>query len=405
MNNLEFYDRILELGEGWKVTELSINNAMREVDIFIEYTLNDGLFPDTDERCQIYDFRATRRWRHLNTLQYKTYINAKLPRVKNSKGDVRTIAISWADKKVGYTLLFESLVIATLLMSKNQTKTSEHLETSFDTVHSIMERAVARGLERRKIHNIMALSLDEKSFKNGHNYMTILSDPVEKKVLDVIEGRKEEDAQEIISMTISPKQMDEMLVVTMDMWKPYMKAVEELMPQASILHDKFHVMCYLNKGVDEVRKGEVKSEEILKKTKYIFLKNKESWSPGQELKFNEINEINLHTAKAWHMKENFKGIFFQETKYKCFMFFKEWYKDVLQSNLKPMIKAADTILRHIEGIANYAIHYCTNAIAEELNSEIQVLKVIGRGFKNFTNYRNAILFFNAKLNLSPFNNL
>ena len=87
------------------------------------------------------------------------------------------------------------------------------------------------------------------------------------------------------------------------------------------------------------------------------------------------------------------------------MFFKEWYKDVLQSNLKPMIKVADTILRHIEGIANYAIHYCTNAIAEELNSEIQVLKVIGRGFRNFTNYRNAILFFNAKLYLSPFNNL
>lgn len=405
MDNLEFYERILDLGEGWKITEITINKAVHEVEIYAEYVLEEGLFPGTNERSKIYDLRPMRRWRHLNTLQYKTFINARIPRVKNSKGDIRTIEISWADKRVGYTFLFESLVIETLKISKNQTKTAEYLEILFDTVHSIMERAVKRGMNRRRILNIKALSVDEKSYKYGHNYMTVLSDPIDKKVLDIIEGRTEEATQEIISMTLSPEQMKEILFVTMDMWRSYMNAVKELMPQADILHDKFHTMQYLNKAVDEVRKREVKSEEVLKKTKYIFLKNKESWSPGQELKFEEIDRINLNTSKAWHMKENFKGIFFQETKYKCFEFFKEWLVDVLKSNLKPMIKAGETLLRHFDGIANYSIHYCTNAIAEELNAQIQVLKVVGRGFRNFSNYRNSILFFFARLDLLPLKNL
>ena len=115
--------------------------------------------------------------------------------------------------------------------------------------------------------------MDEKSIKNGQSYITILSNPVNKCVLDIIEGRKVDDTEELLTLTLSPSQLDNIDLVTMDMWKPFMTAVEEIMPQANIAHDRFHTAKYLNKAVDDVRKQEVKHEESLKKTKYMFLKN------------------------------------------------------------------------------------------------------------------------------------
>ena len=84
-------------------------------------------------------------------------------------------------------------------LSKNQTKTATYFDTTFDIIHGIMERGVERGLKRRDLTGLWALSIDEKSYGNGQNYISILSDPVSKKVLDIIEGRTTDDAQELIS--------------------------------------------------------------------------------------------------------------------------------------------------------------------------------------------------------------
>lgn len=382
MESKELLNTLLKLGKEWNVVDIRINSFLKEIDIFIEYIETTGICPKTKEECKIYDFRDYRRFRHLDIFEYKTFLNAKLPRVVNKKSEVNTIELSWADKRVSYTYLFEYRVIECLLMSKNQTKTAEYFDTTFDIVHGIMQRAVARGLKSRNLNNIRAIGLDEKSFKNGQQYLTILSDPINKKVIDIIEGRKIEDVEELLTWSLSSKQLDGISLVTMDMWKPFMLAVTEVIPQADIIHDKFHTIKYLNNAVNEVRKEEVKTQELLKKTKYLFLKNKEKWTESQSLKFEEINKINSTTSKAWRLKENFNRIYEQWTHPLCLEFFKNWYIDTLNSGLKPMIKVADTLLSHLKGIINSAINELTNSAAENLNSQIQVVKSVGRGFAN-----------------------
>ena len=187
----------------------------------------------------------------------------------------------------------------------------------------------------------------------------------------------------------------------MDMWVPFKNAVEELIPNARIIYDKFHVAKYLNKAVDDTRKEEVKKDSELKGTKYIFLKNKESWTQKQSAKFESINSANLVTAKAWQLKENFKGFYFQGTAKDCLNYFGEWYLDTINSGIKYMIKVADTLLKHLDGIIPAALTGYTNSVAENLNSQIQVVKTVGKGFANPNAYRNAILFFQGKLNLFP----
>lgn len=395
MEKQNFIEKLLSFGIEWNVTDVIVNDCMKEVDIVLEYDLLNAPLP----KPKIYDYSTVRRFRHLDLFDYTSYINVRIPRIIDSKGDIKQLALSWASPKVGYTHLFENKVIEVLQLSKNQTQTAYFFNTTFSIVHGIMERAVARGLSKRDLTDLRAISIDEKSYGSGQRYMSVLSDPITKNVIDIIDGRKEEDVSELLAWNISPKQAENISVATMDMWKPFMNAVKELLPDAQIVHDNFHVAKYLNDGVNNTRKQEVKKEEVLKRKKYLFLKNKSQWNNTEQTDFNTIHTINLQTSKAWHIKENFKGIYLQATKSGCIDYFKNWYTQVIHENIMPMIKVADTMLRHLEGIINAAVTGFSNSIAECLNGQIQIVKSIGRGFRNIHGYRNAILFFNGGLKL------
>ena len=401
MEKTDILKQLLDFGSDWKIEDILINKDFKEVHIYVRYIKSTCQFPGTKEEFEIYDFSPSRCLRHLDLFEYKTFINVRIPRVKNTKSEISTIELKWADKRVSYTYLFEKRVLETLSMSKNQTRTAQYLDTTFDIVHGIMERGVSRGIERRDLTGIWALGIDEKSYGSGQNYISILSDPITNRVLDIIDGRTTDDAQELISWTIAPSQLDKIEIVAMDMWQPFMNAVTEIIPQADIVHDKFHTAKYLNKGVDDVRKKEVKEQEILKNNKYLFLKNQENWTENQKDKFEQIDQINLVTSQAWKIKENFKEIYNQGRKELCIPFFRKWYMDTMESEIKPMIKVADTILNHLKGVINSAVTHITNSIAENLNGQIQVVKSVARGFANVGGYRNSILFFYGKLDMAP----
>jgi len=401
MRSKELILRLLNLGNNWKINDMVVNKNFKEIDIYIEYNSSVGICSKTQKECKIYDLGEERRIRHLDLFEYKTYLNVRIPRVKNDKSDITIMKLDWAGTRVSYSYLFETRVIEALLMSKNQTKTADFFNTTYDIIHGIMLRAIKRGLLKRNLDGTDVLSIDEKSFGNGQMYITILSDPINKKVLDIIQGRKIDDALELLGWTLSPSQLEKIKFVTMDMWKPFKTAVNILAPNADVIYDKFHISKYLNKAVDNTRKEEVKKTKELKGSKYIFLKNKEYWTQQQLTKFESINSANLVTSKAWLLKENFKGFYLQYTNMACLNYFKEWYSDTIKSGIMNMVKVADTLLKHLDGIIPAAITGYTNSIAENLNSQIQVVKTVGRGFANPNAYRNAILFFQGKLNLFP----
>ena len=56
----------------------------------------------------------------------------------------------------------------------------------------------------------------------------------------------------------------------------FIKGVKENLPEAEITFDKFHILKIINEAVDSVRKQEVATNNILKGTKYIWLKNYEN---------------------------------------------------------------------------------------------------------------------------------
>ncbi len=77
------------------------------------------------------------------------------------------------------------------------------------------------------------------------------------------------------------------------------------------------------------------------------------------------------------------------------------YFSATHSRFKPIINVVKSFKRHIENIITYAKHRIPNAFAEGINSVIQHIKALARGFRDFASYRTAILFYSGKLDLYP----
>jgi transposase len=95
---------ILPVSTGWEITDINIDDKANEVHVTLSYT--DCDYKHSGSVYKIYDYRPVREWRHLDLWQYKTYIEAKVPRIETASGIV-SIEVPWADDFGRITGLFE----------------------------------------------------------------------------------------------------------------------------------------------------------------------------------------------------------------------------------------------------------------------------------------------------------
>jgi transposase len=299
-------------------------------------------------------------------------------------------------------LAFGKKTSETLDCTKSQTKTAKLLGLSFDQVHRVMHNFVARGMKNRSLdERHYYLSIDEKAVLKGHDYLSVLSDEATGVVIDVVEGRTKESVAELCQK-LSLDQRSEVKTVCTDMWDAFIYGAKEFFPNALHCHDNFHLVGYLNKAVDKVRKREVKQVELLKNTKYVWLKDKSDFTEKQRVIFYKIDQANYQTARAWKIKENFRDIQFrQQSIQDAFHLLSQWRRNAINSQIPEIKEVVDMFDRHFQGILNAMMTGSNNARAERINGAIEELKRIGRGYKNKQNFRIAILFFHGDLNGYP----
>lgn len=397
-----FFNILLNLDDDWVVEKVITDVKLGEVSIKIKCLLKEVEDIETDDLCPVYDHAPERRWRHLDTLQYKTFISCSLPRIRTSSGKVKTVSPPWASGYERHTFLFEHAVIDLLNATKNQSKTAALLGCSFNVVNRILHLSTKRGLSRRRLGDLSFdhLSLDEKSFKKGHQYVTVLSHPTSGCVMAVGEGRSIEACKGLINSTLTTKQQQEVKTISMDMWQAYISTAKEMLPCAKIVHDRFHLVSYLNGAIDKVRRREVKAHAELKHSRYALLKNPKNLTEKQRIKFDSISGANYEVSKAWQVRENFKALFSSDEQ-QGFELYMKWASDALSRGSNEVKQVVEMFNRHLDGVVNALINTFSNAMAERLNGKIQELKTVGKGYKRFENFRSAILFFHGGLSLYP----
>jgi transposase len=402
----QHYALLLGIGSPWEVKTVDLNLEAKQVEIELGWQWGAAAkCPECGRECSIHDCAPERTWRHLDTMQFTTLIRTRTPRADCPEHGVKTMQVPWAAPQGRFTLLFERFAVEVLLASASVSQACTLLGIGWDTAQEIMRRAVQRGLERRQLDRLKYLGMDEKSFRRGQSYITLLTDLEESRVLDVVEERTAEAAGQLWD-TLSPEQKQGVEAVAVDMWEPFIQTIQTQLPEADIVHDKFHVSSYLGEAVDKVRRQEHKEllaqgDETLKGTRQLWLYNPQNFSPEQAEEFSALKDLQLKVARAWAAKELFSKFWEYQEEGWARRFFKDWFGWVSRSRLKPVVDVAQMLKRHLDNLLTYLKHHITNAVTEGLNSKIQSLKSAARGFRNFQNYRIRILFFCGKLNLYP----
>lgn len=274
------------------------------------------------------------------------------------------------------------------------------MSTSFDVVNRVMHKAASRGLKKRSKNIIYKhISIDEKAVKKGHEYITILSDEQTGVAIGAVAGRTKESVRKLCTEALTAHQCNKVATICTDMWDAYIDAAKTWFKDAKHCHDNFHLVGYLNKAVDKVRRREVKHHEDLRYTKYIYLKDQMNLTEKQRIKFESIKGANYQVSRAWQIKENFRDIQFRQTSDEAFKLFMRWNQDAKNAKIPEITTVSEMFERHMKGIVNAIETGANNARAERLNGSIQELKTIGRGYRNTDNFITAIMFFHGNLNL------
>lgn len=406
MRDTDLYAQILGLQAPWQVSHVDLDRSAGSVTVQVA-PAEDAVFccPDCGKPAPGYD-RRRRTWRHLDTCQFTTLLEADVPRVRCAEHGVMTVAVPWATPGSGYTLLFEALVID-WLKEASVKAVAQQLRLSWGAIDRIMQRAVERGLARRQRQAPLRLCVDETSFQKRHEYVTVVTDPDLGHVLYVGDDRKTESLEAFYA-GLDDAQKAGISGVSMDMWPPYIAATRRHLPAADekIGFDKFHVAKLLGEAVDKVRRQEhrhLMSEgcDRLKGSKYAWLSRPENMTRDQRQHFMALRDSTLKTARAWAIKNMAMGQWHYRSRTWAMKAWQRWLGWALRCQLAPMRAAAQTIKRQLWGILNAIVLELHNGHAESMNSRIQRLKQRSCGYRNRDRFRNAILFHLGGLDLHP----
>ncbi len=286
------------------------------------------------------------------------------------------------------------------------TRLIQYIVMQMKTTHSMTDIAKLCNLSIPTIFRIFkyidysmsklpkVLSIDEfKGNAGNKKYQCILTDPENKKVLDILSGRE----QHVLSGYFREfKDRDKVEYFVMDMWKPYLDIARTYFKKATIVIDKFHYVRHIIWAFERVRKQVQSSfhdtrRKYFKRSRFLLLKRRHHLTDEQVDQVDIMLKISRRLQEAYLLKEKFLEFVdaqnYEDAKEKL----KAWYMFLMSCNEKEFETAEKTIRNWEEYILNSFKCKYTNAYTEGVNNKVKVLKRNAYGYRNFKRFRNRIL--------------
>jgi len=258
------------------------------------------------------------------------------------------------------------------------------LGMDWKTVKEIDKRALQRTFTNPDYTGLRVLSIDEIAYKKRHKYLTLVLDLERTRVVWVGKGRGKTTLQAFFD-EIGEEVAHAIVSIAIDMWDPYIAAIQARAPQAAIVFDKFHVIRNYSKVVDRVRLDELSNAEkeekpVIRGTKYLLLKNQENLSPTQRNRLDELLSLNQNLSIVYLLKDDLKRLWDCTEREEAALLLADWTQAAEESGIEPLANFAMTLHRYAYGLLNHCDHPISNARLEGLNNKIKVIKRRCYGF-------------------------
>jgi len=381
----------LGLQAPWSVTDVRFDAKVKEIHFEVRFK------PGTRFACPscgapdqpVHDTRP-RSWEHLRFFEHKAFIHACVPRVACTQcSKTGQLPVPWARSGSGFSQLFDAFVIA--LAREMPVKTiADLLEVGDDRIWRVLDHYVPAARALEDFSDVTAVGIDETAARRGHNYITLFHDLDAGRLLFACEGR-DADTVKTFAGDLRAHGGDPGAVTAacIDMSRAYIAGVGRHLPNAAITFDRFHVIQLANAALEEVRRAEVRAEPALKHSRWMWLKDKHSWTKRQITQHHELSRMHLKTGRAFRMKEALRDIFtMANTRSAAEEQLTSWVQWARRSRLAPFKKLALTLKAHWDGILNSFDSALSNGAVEAINGLIQAAKARARGYRK---PRNLIL--------------
>lgn len=407
MFETRIFEAALAISPPWYIKDVQFDLSEKRLDIYIDFK-KGSTFLSTLPECQgPYKVKDTqdKTWRHLNFFQHECYLHCRTPRIDMGGNKTELISPPWAGVNSGFTLLFEALVLE-LCAHMPVHSVCQIINENDNKIWRLLEKYVDEALKTEDCSHITAVGMDETSRAKRHNYITLFVDMLKGRTVHVAEGKDHSTVESFVGFLESHNgDRNEIKDVSCDMSPAFIKGVREFLPEAKITFDRFHIVKIINDAVDQVRRDEVANQPILKKARYVFLKNSNNLTVNQKetLEKLQLSKLNLKSVRALHIRENFQEIYKADSDEEFKILLKKWYFWATHSRLDPIINAAKTIKSHWDGVLEWKKSQLSNGILEGLNSIVQAAKAKARGYRTFRNFRIIVFLLTGKLDFKTLN--
>ena len=304
---------------------------------------------------------------------------------------IKVERVPWADGKRTVTNAY-AWFLSRWAKQLSWSQTAEAFRTSWYTVYSSVEMAVQWGRAHVDLSRITAIGVDELCWGRWHRYVTVVYQINRDRIRLLWVGEKRTTKTTLRFFRWLDKERTKQLkYVCSDMWKPYLKVIAGMAPQALNILDRFHIVAHMNKAIDKVRAAEARElvckgyVPILKGSRWLFLKRPENLTIKEDVSLATLLQYNLKTIKSYLLKEDFQFFWEYRSSYWAGLFLDRWCTRAMRSRIEPMKKVALMLRRHKELILNWfrARKEFSSGVVEGLNAKAKLTTRKAYGFKSF----------------------
>jgi transposase len=233
------------------------------------------------------------------------------------------------------------------------------------------------------------LGADEIHRGKRQKFYTVLSNLVHGEVIGLAPDRSEESLAGLLTTTLDARQRAAVEAVCTDMHRPYLNAVARVLPKATVVLDKFHVLQHAAAALDEVRRKEFfRAGPVMRRfgrgKRWLLLRRWKTVCGSKRQELRTLFAANRRLFKAYVLREELDHLWTYKTREGVAEFLFGWLKALRWQRLPEMETLADTLVKHFDGIAAYCDHPVRFGVVESLNTTIKGVIRRARGMRDET---------------------